>query len=208
MGSRRRICSSRQVPGKDNKMDSTAIETTKPRNPIYAGIIAFIFSESFLFSALFFAYYYMKFDSPVWPPQGVTVDLTFAIPLTVILLTSSLVVWAAGKFLEHGNVVALTMLLALTILLGAGFMGITVFEWLNAGFTPASHAYGSIFFTLTGFHFMHVFGGTLLLTILTVRSLRGHYSSKSMTGIKIGSYYWHFVDVIWILVFITVFILK
>jgi cytochrome c oxidase subunit 3 len=189
-------------------MDSAVMEASKTRNPMYAGIIAFFFSESFLFSALFFAYYYMKFNSQVWPPQGVNIDLTLAIPLTVILLTSSLVVWAAGKSLERGNILGLILLLSVTALLGAGFMGITVFEWLNSGFTPASHAYGSIFFTLTGFHFMHVFGGTLLLTILMVRSMRGHYSSKSMTGIKIGSYYWHFVDIIWILVFITVFIIK
>lgn len=185
---------------------TSQVQNTK--TPMFAGIIAFLCSEGFLFSALFFAFYYLRANNAVWPPQGVTIDLRLGIILTVILLLSSLTVWIAGRFAERGRMAGTSAWLGVTAALGAGFLGITVWEWLNEGFLPSSHAYGAIFFTLTGFHALHVFGGTVVLALLMVRSIRGRYSQGSHIGVTVGSYYWHFVDVIWLLVFTTIFIIK
>jgi heme/copper-type cytochrome/quinol oxidase subunit 3 len=172
------------------------------------GMILFLISEAFLFGALFWAYYYLRHYAVMWPPPGVELDRTLAIANTVILLSSSVTMWLAGRAIRKDSRRGLARGIAATALLGAAFIGITIREWLHEGFQPWSHAYGSIFFTLTGFHALHVLAGVLLLTGLLIRALRGRYASRSFVGIEVGSLYWHFVDFIWLFVFGTIFIVK
>jgi cytochrome c oxidase subunit 3 len=94
-----------------------------------------------------------------------------------------------------------------TFLLGATFLLIQVNEYVHIGFSPADHAQGSIFYGLTGLHGAHVFIGLLLLGMVTVRAFRGHFSKEEHRGLEIPGIYWHFVDVMWIVVYTTIYII-
>ncbi len=170
------------------------------------GMAMFIVSEVFLFGALFFTYYYLRATTPGWPPAHPAPGR--AIANTVVLLSSSLTIWLAGRAIRRGNVRALTGWLVVTAVLGAGFLGVTGWEWASESFKPWTSAYGSIFFTLTGFHALHVLGGVLMLTGLSMRSARGRFSQARHHAVEVGSLYWHYVDFIWILVFTTLFIIR
>lgn len=101
----------------------------------------------------------------------------------------------------------LAIWLATTIVLGSAFLGITLWEWTHQEFGPWTNAYGSIFYTLTGFHGLHVFAGVLLMLALLVRTLRGRFSQRDFLPVEVGSLYWHFVDFVWLVVFGSVFII-
>jgi heme/copper-type cytochrome/quinol oxidase subunit 3 len=178
------------------------------RPPIFLGMILFLASEVFLFGSLFWTYYYLRVKTDVWPPAGVELHLTMAAINTAVLLSSSLTIWLAGRAIRNGNVRGLAAGLGVTICLGLVFLGITGYEWAHETFRPWTMAYGSIFYTLTGFHALHVLGGTLLLSSLLARTLRGRFSARRRLAIEIGSLYWHYVDFIWILVFTTLFIVR
>jgi cytochrome c oxidase subunit 3 len=170
------------------------------------GMVMFIVSEVFLFGALFFTYYYLRATTTGWPPHHPAA--TRAIANTVVLLSSSLTMWLAGRSIRLGRVRALTGWLIVTVALGLAFLGVTGWEWASESFQPWTDAYGSIFFTLTGFHALHVLGGVLLLTGLSIRSARGRFSALSHHAVEVSSLYWHYVDIIWLLVLTTVFIIR
>ena len=184
--------------------ESPAVQPSKN----YFGMVMFLISEAFLFGSLFWTYYYLRATTPVWPPAGVKPDLMLASINTILLLSSSAVIWWAVRSIRQGNQKALAASLMITMALGTIFLGITIFEWIQAPFRPWTHAYGSIFYTLTGFHALHVFCGILLMAALLTRTLKGRFSATNFKAVEIGSLYWHFVDLIWILVFVTVFIVK
>lgn len=175
---------------------------------MYLGVILFLISEAFLFGSLFWTYFYLRIKSDVWPPPGVDLNLGFASLNTAILLASSGAIWLAGTAIRRGKEGALAACLIATILLGSGFLGITFWEWAHESFRPWSHAYGSIFYTLTGFHALHVLGGVLLMAALLIRTLRRRFSSQDFSPVEIGSLYWHFVDFVWLFVFISLFVIR
>lgn len=175
---------------------------------LYLGMILFLVSEAFLFGSLFWTYYYLRAENPVWPPSGVQLDMVLASVNTAILLSSSGVIWWAGRAIRQGRQTNLALGLAITITLGITFLGITFFEWTHESFRPWTSAYGSIFYTLTGFHALHVFGGVLLLLSLLTRTLKKRITSSNFGAIEVGSLYWHYVDFIWIIVFSTLFIVR
>jgi cytochrome c oxidase subunit III len=178
------------------------------RSPMFMGMVLFLVSELFLFGSLFWTYYYLRAENAIWPPAGVHLDLTLAIINMVILLSSSLSVWWAGRAIRGGSRTGLATGLVITMVLGSVFLGITIFEWTHEMFRPWTSSYGSIFYTLTGFHALHVFGGVVLLLSLLVRTLRGRISATNNKSVEIGSLYWHYVDFIWLIVFSTLFIVK
>jgi cytochrome c oxidase subunit III len=178
------------------------------RNPMRMGMVFFLISEAFLFGSLFWTYYYLRAETAVWPPAGVELNLTLAGLNTFFLLASSVSIWWAGGQIRKGNEKGLAIGLIITMLLGATFLGITISEWLHESFRPWTNAYGSIFYTLTGFHALHVFGGFMLMLILLTRTLRHRFSSGKFLAVEIGSLYWHYVDFIWLIVFGTLFIVK
>ncbi len=194
---------------RDESAPEKSIERVVARErPMYLGMILFLISEAFLFGSLFWTYYYLRAESPVWPPAGVQLDMVLASINTLILLSSSGTIWWAGKAIGKDNENSLAISLAVTIFLGITFLGITIFEWTHETFRPWTSAYGSIFYTLTGFHALHVFGGVLLMLSLLGRTLRHRFSSSHSLAIEVGSLYWHFVDFIWIIVFTTLFIVR
>jgi heme/copper-type cytochrome/quinol oxidase subunit 3 len=190
-------------------VNTAAIEKPEEaRSNVYFGMVLFLISEAFLFGSLFWTYYYLRATTAVWPPAGVNPDLGLAGINTFLLLSSSAVIWWAGRAIRQGNQKALATGLVVTMALGLIFLGITIFEWTHESFRPWTHAYGSIFYTLTGFHALHVFAGIVLMLTLLTRSLKGRFSATNFKAVEVGSLYWHFVDFIWIIVFTTLFIVK
>lgn len=177
-------------------------------SPMKLGMVLFLISEAFLFGSLFATYYYLRATSPVWPPAGVRLDTILAFINTMILLSSSGAMWWAVRAIRKDSEKGLAIGLALTISLAIAFLGITIFEWTHETFRPWTSAYGSTFYTLTGFHALHVFGGILLMLSLLGRTLRHRFSSRRFLAVEVGSLYWHFVDLIWIFVFSTIFIIR
>jgi cytochrome c oxidase subunit III len=114
--------------------------------------------------------------------------------------------WAL-QAIKRGNRAGLQAGLSLTFLLGLTFLLTQVSEYARIGFAPYTDAFGTVFFCLTGLHGAHVFVGLTLLLAATVRSFRGHYSEDAHLGVEIPGIYWHFVDVMWIVVYTTVYIL-
>jgi len=155
-----------------SKLKPAAAEKASRSLP-YLGMIFFLISEAFLFGALFWTYYYLRAQTVVWPPAGVQLDSSLAMANTVILLSSSAAIWWAGGQIRQGKAKGLAAGLTITIVLGAAFLGITGWEWTHETFRPWTDAYGSIFYLMTGFHALHVFGGVLLMLSMLARTLRG-----------------------------------
>ncbi|APE07378.1 MULTISPECIES: cytochrome c oxidase subunit 3 [Alteromonas] len=130
---------------------------------------------------------------------------------TIILLVSSVTLHFAHVGLEQNKRKQLTLMLGATILLGCGFLFLQVEEYIHAyrdlGLTLQSGIYGNTFFMLTGFHGMHVTLGTIILIVMFFRVLKGHFTPKEHFAFQAGSWYWHFVDVVWVMLFIFVYVL-
>jgi len=176
------------------------------------GIALFIVSEVLFFFSFFWAYFHIRL-SPVlelglkWPPQGIIPFNPFRIPLlnTTILLRSGLTVtWAHHAILENRFQEAI-IALGLTIALGVYFTGIQAIEYIESSFTFCDSVYGSCFFMATGFHGLHVLIGTLFLITGLLRLYLGHFSTKHHFGFEAAAWYWHFVDVVWIFLFVRIY---
>ena len=143
----------------------------------------------------------------LWPPPGVHVISTFDLPLTmtcILLLSGCTITWAhhaliAGK--QQETVQALT----LTILLGLLFLSLQTYEYAYAHFGFGQGIYPSTFFIATGFHGLHVFIGTIFLTVCLFRTIKGHFTQHSHVGFEASAWYWHFVDVVWLFLFISIY---
>jgi cytochrome c oxidase subunit 3 len=188
-------------------MTVPAVKAATTRWPaVRVGMVLFLISEAFLFGALFWTYYYLRGLTPGWPPH--TPPATLAIVNTAVLLASSGAIWLGARAIRRGNEKGLFVFLLATILLGVAFLGVTAWEWTHEDFRPWTDAYGSTFYTLTGFHALHVLGGVLLMLALLARTARHRFTAVNNTAVEVGSLYWHFVDFIWILVFATLFIIR
>ncbi|UJA20623.1 heme-copper oxidase subunit III [Thermoleophilia bacterium SCSIO 60948] len=175
------------------------------------GMLLFIVSEAMLFGAFFASYFFLRVvaNDGSWPPEGYELPVAIAGVNTAILISSSFTIHWALESVRKDSRVGLLAGLGMTWLLGAMFLFIQVNEYVNLGFGPQANAFASIFFGLTGLHGAHVFIGLLLLTFANVRAWRGHYGPEpeKHLGVELPGIYWHFVDVMWIVVFATVYIL-
>ena len=142
-----------------------------------------------------------------WPAPGTELPKLVAGFNTFILISSSFTIHFAQEALKKDNRLGLKVGMVCTFLLGATFLFIQINEYVHIGFAPHDFAQGSVFYGLTGLHGAHVFVGLTLLAAATIRSFRGHYTEESHHGVEIPGIYWHFVDVMWIVVFTTVYIL-
>jgi cytochrome c oxidase subunit III len=175
------------------------------------GILIFIVSEIMLFGAFFASYFFLRVVSNQgpWPPEGVTLPVSVAAVNTVILVSSSFTIHWALESVRRGNRFGMRMGLMMTWLLGATFLFIQINEYIHIGFSGRDGAFGSIFYGLTGLHGAHVFVGLMLLTFANIRAARGHFGpdAKDHLGVEVPGIYWHFVDVMWLIVFTAVYIL-
>jgi cytochrome c oxidase subunit 3 len=172
------------------------------------GMFLFIASEIMLFGSFFTAYFFVRVVAGTpWPTPPYQLPVFVAGLNTIILVTSSFTMHWALQSIKRGNRAGLKAGLALTFLLGLSFLLTQITEYARIGFAPYTDAFGTVFFCLTGLHGAHVFVGLTLLLAATVRSFRGHYSEEEHLGVEIPGIYWHFVDVMWIVVYTTVYIL-
>jgi cytochrome c oxidase subunit 3 len=175
----------------------------------------FIGSEVMLFASFFAAYFFIRFNvAEEWPPianNGEPFELPVLLTAvnTAILVASSFTLhWGEHRLKHYGDRKGLERGLLLTIFMGFTFLAIQINEYIHLGFTPQDQAFSGAFYTLTGFHGLHVFVGATLLVIMYIRVVRAHdFSPKWATPLQGASLYWHFVDVVWVLLFILVYLL-
>jgi cytochrome c oxidase subunit 3 len=172
------------------------------------GMLLFIASEIMLFGSFFTAYFFVRVvNGDPWPMPPFHLPVFVAGVNTVILVSSSFTIHWALQSIKRGNRAGLQAGLVLTVALGLTFLLTQIREYSRVGFSPQDGAFGSVFYGLTGLHGAHVFVGLTLLTFATVRAFRGHFTPEHHHGVEIPGIYWHFVDVMWIVVYTTVYIL-
>ena len=177
-------------------------------DPPTLGMLLFIISEVMIFGAFFTAYFFIRVvDHNPWPAHGNVLPEAVAGVNTAILLSSSLTIHWALTSIKSGNRFGLRAGILSTFLLGATFLFVQINEYVHIGFAPHDSAQASMFYGLTGLHGAHVFIGLCLLLMVPIRSFRGHYSPEQHRGIEVPGIYWHFVDIMWIIVYSTVYVL-
>jgi len=176
--------------------------------PQLLGMLLFIISEVMIFGAFFTAYFFIRVvNHDPWPAHGTELPVAVAGVNTAILLSSSLTMHWALTSVKSGNRFGLKAGILSTLLLGMTFLFVQINEYVNIGFAPHDTAQGSIFYGLTGLHGAHVFIGLTLLAMVTIRAFRGHFTPDQHRGVEVPGIYWHFVDVMWIVVYSTIYIL-
>jgi cytochrome c oxidase subunit III len=177
-------------------------------SPSVLGMFLFIASEIMLFGAFFTAYFFVRVvNGTPWPTPPFHLPVFVAGVNTAILVTSSFTMHWALTAIKKDNHTGLKAGMLLTFLLGLTFLITQGREYSRIGFNTGDGAFATIFFCLTGLHGAHVFVGLSLLLFTTIRAFRGHFSSAHHHGVEIPGIYWHFVDVMWIVVYTTVYIL-
>nr|YP_008994248.1 cytochrome c oxidase subunit III [Ophiacantha linea]AGQ49782.1 cytochrome c oxidase subunit III [Ophiacantha linea] len=179
---------------------------------IKIGFILFIFSEIMFFLSFFWAFFHSALSPTpeiglIWPPTGINPINPWGVPLlnTAILLSSGAsLTWAHHSLRQNDNNEAINSLL-ITILLGIWFTALQAYEYWEASFTVADNVYGNTFFVATGFHGLHVIIGTTFLIICFLRLINAHFSTNHHVGFECAIWYWHFVDVVWIFLFICIY---
>jgi cytochrome c oxidase subunit 3 len=172
------------------------------------GMLLFIMSEIMIFGAFFTAYFFIRVvNHDPWPASGTVVPEAVAGINTAILLSSSLTLHWAQVSVKHGNRFGLRAGMASTFLLGLTFLIVQINEYVHVGFAPHDTAQGTVFYALTGLHGAHVFIGLCLLLMVTVRAFRGHYSPEKHRGMEVPGIYWHFVDIMWVIVYTSVYVI-
>lgn len=199
------------------------IHTTLVRKGLLIGMILFIISEIFLFFGFFWAFFHASLTpasaiGSIWPPIFLEPIDAFKLPLvnTITLIISGFTLTIAHKQLKGVPIAdtfkrielleQITIWLFITICFGLFFLFCQIFEYYFANFTFKDTIYGTTFYSLTGLHGIHVFVGTIFLIVCFFRSLIVHFLSSKQVGFKCSVWYWHFVDIVWILLFFTVYI--
>ena len=176
--------------------------------PQLLGMLLFIISEVMVFGAFFTAYFFIRVVAgDQWPAPDMDIPVSIAGVNTAILLSSSVTLHWAQTSIKHGNRWGLRAGITATLLLGATFLTIQINEYAHVGFAPHDNAQASIFYGLTGLHGAHVFIGLCLLSIVTIRSFRGHFTPEEHRGVEVPGIYWHFVDVMWVIVYTSVYVI-
>ena len=176
------------------------------------GMLLFIASEVMFFGGLFAVYFNARaMHAGAWhPPEGAPELEAFPIAglLTVILIASSFTMQFGVWAIRRGDQGKLKMWVGITLALGLLFLMGQLYDYSQLGFGLADGIFGTTFYTLTGFHGAHVFGGAVGLTILLSRSLQGQFSARNHVAVEAISMYWHFVDAVWIALFTTIYFLR
>jgi len=181
------------------------------------GMTLFIASEVMFFVAFFWAYFHFALfpehvsgaaAPPIWPPRGIETFDPWGLPFLntmILLLSGCTVTWAHAALLQNDRK-ALIQGLALTVMLGLIFTGLQIKEYTIAPFAfSGGGVYPSVFFLATGFHGFHVMVGTTFLAVCLIRAIKGHFSPERHFGFEAAAWYWHFVDVVWLFLFVCIY---
>jgi cytochrome c oxidase subunit 3 len=172
------------------------------------GLVTFLASESLMFGGFFATYLLLRGGAAQWPPEGTEVELLVPAINTIILVSSSFVIHMGDTAIKKNDVSGLRLWYIVTAVMGAIFLGGQVYEYKTLGYGLATNVFSNCFYLMTGFHGLHVFVGLLLILGVLWRSRRdGHYSNTKHIGVEMAEIYWHFVDIIWIILFTLLYIL-
>ncbi len=172
------------------------------------GVLLFIASEVMFFAGLFAAYFSIRAEHSVWPPPGFEIDIATAAVLTVILVSSSFTMQYALTRIQKGDRTGMIRAMGVTLVLGVLFLLGQLYDYHSLKFGISTGVYGTLFYTMTGFHGLHVLAGVVTMSVVLYRATRGQFSARHHTAVQAISLYWHFVDVVWIGLFSTLYILK
>ena len=171
----------------------------------------FLMSDAMSFAGLLCAYGAVRMSNPLWPVPSSILGVPLTALNTFILICSSVTMVKAVSAIQRGDQAGLRKFLALTMLGGIAFLSIQAYEWTHLiaveGLTAQHSLFGATFFALTGFHGCHVLGGVLYLGCILTAAFRGRYDASRWTSVEVVGLYWHFVDLIWILVFTFVYLI-
>jgi cytochrome c oxidase subunit III len=170
------------------------------------GVVVWLASELMFFAGLFAGWFALRASNEVWPPDGVDLDVPRAAAATIVLIVSSGTMHLAVGAAEQGDRARTVRWLAVTGLLGATFLANLALEYVELDFSISSHAYGSIFYLMTGFHGLHLLGGILFMAAVA-GLISGRTRAPATPAVEVCAYYWHFVDVVWVALFATIYLL-
>src|SRR6266516_3715274 len=178
--------------------------------PALLGVILFVASECVFFAALFGAYFTVRAQATVWPPKGIEGLKALPLPAiaTSMLILSSFSMQLAVQAIRMGDRRTMMRLLKVTLILGATFLGMQGYDYATLGFSIHDTVFGTTFFTMTGFHGAHVAGGLVFIYLMLARGWSGQLTRENHTGLEACAIYWHFVDIVWIGLFSTLYLLK
>jgi len=186
--------------------------TSQVQKGIRIGVALFIISEVFAFLSVFWAYFHSSLAPTIdigstWPPAGITPLNPFAIPLlnTIILLSSGATITYAHHSLIQGNRYGTILGTLMTVVFAIVFTALQYLEYQEAGFTIADSVFGTVFFASTGLHGLHVIIGTLFILVSFFRIIAYHLTDHHHIGFESAILYWHFVDVVWLFLFVSVY---
>lgn len=175
------------------------------------GMWVFLGSEIMFFTALIGAYIILRVAHPdAWKPPGEVLNVPLTAINTFLLICSSVTMVKAFAAVQDGNLKGLQQWLVATVLIGAGFVGVQIYEYyhlMGQGFVASEGLYGSTFYTMTGFHGFHVTVGVICLIFVTWKAFRGKYTPADHRGVEVVGLYWHFVDLVWIILFTIVYLI-
>ena len=184
----------------------STLATTRGTGPF--GVVVFLASDVMLFAAFFAAYFLLRSTNEPWPPPGVDLEVPRAALATSLLVASSFTLIAGERAEERGDRAGLRRWLLVTIALGGLFLANQIAEYATLEFGADSHPYGSAYWLLTGLHGCHVATGLCALGLLFVRSVRSRDRAAFASWAKGVSLFWHLVDVVWVFVFLTIWVLQ
>nr|UYA97829.1 cytochrome c oxidase subunit III [Megacopta lobata] len=186
--------------------------TIKVTEGLKMGMILFIMSEVFFFISFFWGFFHSSLAPTVemgmmWPPMGIKTFDPMGIPLmnTMILLCSGITVTWSHHSMMESKFKQVSISLIMTVMLGVYFTFLQAFEYMESSFCISDSVYGSSFFMATGFHGIHVIIGTVFLAVCLSRHMMHHFSSSHHLGFEAATWYWHFVDVVWLFLYISIY---
>jgi cytochrome c oxidase subunit 3 len=182
--------------------------TERRPSPLSVGVVVWLASELMFFSGLFAAYFTLRATDHVWPPPDVELATGRTAIATLILLGSSFTMHLASRAAVANKRTTAVRWLAITALMGVAFLSNQVLEYVQAPFSISSHAYGSIFYLMTGFHGLHVIGGILFMVAVSAAILGSTSRAPAHSTLEVCAFYWHFVDAVWVAMFLTIYVLQ
>jgi cytochrome c oxidase subunit 3 len=194
--------------------DTSRVHSLTRPNMVSVGTIVWLASELMFFAGLFAMYFTSRARhvNGAWPPEPTELDVPYALVFTLILVLSSVTCQYGVFAAEIGNVYGLRRWFTITFVMGLTFVLGQANEYrnliVNHDTTIASSTYGSVFYLTTGFHALHVIGGLIAFIFVLIRSTMGRFTPAQATSAIVVSYYWHFVDVVWVGLFITIYLIK
>jgi cytochrome c oxidase subunit 3 len=186
--------------------DGVAEPTARVPSTLGVGVVVWLASELMFFSGLFAGWFTLRANNDVWPPEGVELEVPRTALFTAVLIASSLTMHGAVVAARRDDRAGAVRWLAVSAALGLVFLANQAAEYAHFEFKIDSHAYGSIFYLMTGFHGLHVLGGVLFMGAIAA-AVAGRSKAPTEATVEMCAYYWHFVDVVWVAMFATVYLL-